>query len=161
MYRTSVYRRQARAKAIRRKKFYAHATGWIYTHPDGALSKGKIHCSCPMCAAICFCLDCVDTDKEIDIEIPEPLEKALKEIKDPIRLCTYLLKQPLFEQGAVTVALIVANKELIHTKRGILLIPDEKFTEFKQELDAYKESEDDSKLYAFLSSCIEPLPEVS
>jgi hypothetical protein len=31
MYRTSVYRRQARAKAIRRKKFYAHATGWIYT----------------------------------------------------------------------------------------------------------------------------------
>ena len=51
MYRTSVYRRQARAKAIRRKKFYAHATVWIYTHPDGALSKGKIHCSCPMCAA--------------------------------------------------------------------------------------------------------------
>ena len=109
-------------------------------------------------SAICFCLDCIDTDKEIDIEIPEPLEKALKEIKDPIRICTYLLKQPLFEQGAVTVALIVANKELIHTKRGILLIPDEKFTEFKQELDTYREPEDDSKLYAFLSSCIEPFP---
>lgn len=65
----------------------------------------------------------------------------------------------MFEQGAVTVALIVANKELIHTKRGILLIPDEKFTEFKQELDAYRKSNDDSQLYAFLSSCIEPFPE--
>lgn len=111
--------------------------------------------------SICFCIDSIDSFKSTDIEISESTEKALKEIKDPIRLCTYLLKQPLFEQGAVTVALIVANKELIHTKRGILLIPDEKFTEFKQELDAYKESEDDSKLYAFLSSCIEPLPEVS
>lgn len=111
--------------------------------------------------SICFCIDSIDSFKSTDIEISESTEKALKEIKDPIRLCTYLLKQPLFEQGAVTVALIVANKELIHTKRGILLIPDEKFTEFKQELDAYRESEDDSKLYAFLSSCIEPLPEVS
>lgn len=111
--------------------------------------------------SICFCIDFIDSFKSTDIEISESTEKALKEIKDPIRLCTYLLKQPLFEQGAVTVALIVANKELIHTKRGILLIPDEKFTEFKQELDAYRESEDDSKLYAFLSSCIEPLPEVS
>lgn len=111
--------------------------------------------------SICFCIDSIDSFKSTDIEISESTEKALKEIKDPIRLCTYLLKQPLFEQGAVTVALIVANKELIHTKRGILLIPDEKFPEFKQELDAYRESEDDSKLYAFLSSCIEPLPEVS
>lgn len=51
MYRTSVYRRQARAKAINRKKSYAKAIGWVYHHPDGALSKGKIHCSCPMCAA--------------------------------------------------------------------------------------------------------------
>lgn len=111
--------------------------------------------------SICFCINSIDSFKSTDIEISESTEKALKEIKDPIRLCTYLLKQPLFEQGAVTVALIVANKELIHTKRGILLIPDEKFPEFKQELDAYRESEDDSKLYAFLSSCIEPLPEVS
>lgn len=111
--------------------------------------------------SICFCINSIDSFKSTDIEISESTEKALKEIKDPIRLCTYLLKQPLFEQGAVTVALIVANKELIHTKRGILLIPDEKFTEFKQELDAYKESKDDSKLYAFLSSCIEPLPKVS
>lgn len=110
-------------------------------------------------AAICFCLNCINMNKETDIEIPEPLERALKEIKDPIRLCTYLLKQPLFEQGAVTIALIVANKELIHTKRGILLIPEEKFPEFNRELDAYRKSNDDSQLYAFLSSCIEPFPE--
>ena len=109
--------------------------------------------------AICFCLDCIDTDRETDIEISESTERALKEIKDPIRLCTYLLKQPLFKQEAVTVALIIANKELIHTKRGILLIPEEKFTEFNKKLDACRKSNDDSKLYTFLSSCIEPFPE--
>lgn len=75
------------------------------------------------------------------------------------RLCTYLLKQPLFEQGAVTIALIVANKELIHTKRGILLIPEENSQNSTGNLMRTEKSNDDSQLYAFLSSCIEPFPE--
>ena len=49
--RTTEYRRHKRAAVIRRKKNIVRDIwlgGWNYTY-DGCLSKGKIHCSCPMC----------------------------------------------------------------------------------------------------------------
>lgn len=52
--RTRAYRREVRNKAIARKKrivkyvYCMNDSGW-YPH-DGQYSKGKIHCSCPLCA---------------------------------------------------------------------------------------------------------------
>ncbi len=50
------YRRVQRTKHIRRKKFYCSQilqVGSEYFTPVriGKLSKGKIHCSCPLCAS--------------------------------------------------------------------------------------------------------------
>lgn len=50
MYRTSDYRRRARAKAINSKKRKAAINDWTVPY-EGMLSKGKIHCSCPLCSA--------------------------------------------------------------------------------------------------------------
>lgn len=52
MKRTRAYRRKMRAKHIKRKKnIVSHWSGFengYYPH-DGMYSKGKIHCSCPLC----------------------------------------------------------------------------------------------------------------
>ena len=56
MYRTRSYRRKMRAKHIKRKKkivshyaAYRVLDGFTFYSHDGKFSKGKIHCSCPLC----------------------------------------------------------------------------------------------------------------
>lgn len=52
MNRDRNYYREQRAKHIRRKKYICQKCyGWDYYDHDGSYSKGKIHCSCPLCAA--------------------------------------------------------------------------------------------------------------
>ena len=48
--RTRAERRDFRKKAIKRKKRICNAFGFDWYPHDGQYSKGKIHCSCPMCA---------------------------------------------------------------------------------------------------------------
>lgn len=49
--RDRAYYRRQRAKHIRRKKRICQKEyGWDYYDHDGCYSKGKIHCSCPMCS---------------------------------------------------------------------------------------------------------------
>lgn len=55
MNRSRDYYRKMRAKHIKRKKAIVHHWRWwrdnnysYYAH-DGQYSKGKIHCSCPLC----------------------------------------------------------------------------------------------------------------
>lgn len=50
MNRTTAFYRDARRKTINRKKEIIKKQNyyWFYSH-EGMLSKGKIHCSCPMC----------------------------------------------------------------------------------------------------------------
>ena len=50
MKRTRAYRRRQRSRAIARKKrICLQHYGFEYYPFDGMYSKGKIHCSCPMC----------------------------------------------------------------------------------------------------------------
>ena len=49
--RSRAYYRKQRAKHIRRKKnICLKEYGWAYYKHEGSYSKGKIHCSCPLCA---------------------------------------------------------------------------------------------------------------
>ena len=48
--RSRAERRKLRYKKIKRKKKIAKEVyGFPYYHKDGKYSKGKIHCSCPLC----------------------------------------------------------------------------------------------------------------
>lgn len=50
--RSRAYYRKQRAKHIRRKKnICLKEYGWAYYEHEGSYSKGKIHCSCPLCTA--------------------------------------------------------------------------------------------------------------
>ena len=56
MQRTNDYHRRMRAKHIKRKKnivshyaAFKALDGFTYYKHDGMFSKGKIHCSCPLC----------------------------------------------------------------------------------------------------------------
>lgn len=57
MYHKSIsFRRQQRMRVIKHKAFicsqvYNDTYGYGYLKIPGKLSKGKIHCSCPLCAA--------------------------------------------------------------------------------------------------------------
>lgn len=72
MQRTRDYRRKMRAKHIRRKKrivsFYPVSRafdGFTYYKHDGMFSKGKIHCSCPLCKVKAFYGKHVPTIQEL------------------------------------------------------------------------------------------------
>lgn len=55
MKRSRDYHRKMRAKHIKRKKKIVSNWKWFGQFPyykhDGMFSKGKIHCSCPLCKA--------------------------------------------------------------------------------------------------------------
>lgn len=86
MARTRSYRREVRNKAIARKKWICHHVYWDgqdwYEH-DGQYSKGKIHCSCPLCTYSKFYdfpryKDMVDSDRVNDAmkDLYEHTDKA-------------------------------------------------------------------------------------
>lgn len=48
--RNRAYRRMVRARSIKHKKYISeHVYGFDWYKVDGRYSKGKIHCSCPLC----------------------------------------------------------------------------------------------------------------
>ena len=51
MQRDRIFRRKQRRAHIKRKKRILKETNMFLPKCLGALSKGKIHCSCPMCSA--------------------------------------------------------------------------------------------------------------
>ena len=72
------YRRNVRRKQIRRKKKICNAHGFDWYKFDGCYSKGKIHCSCPLCTYSKYydyprLKDCIDADK---------VKEQLKEVKN-------------------------------------------------------------------------------
>lgn len=51
MYRTRSYRRACRKNKIKHKSFIAQHIYYWNTFTPGKFAKGKVHCSCPLCAA--------------------------------------------------------------------------------------------------------------
>lgn len=74
MERTRAYRREVRNKHIARKKRIVKTYGLFsdgYYKFDGQYSKGKIHCSCPLCTYSKYydfprLKDCIDKDRVKD-----------------------------------------------------------------------------------------------
>lgn len=68
MSRNSAYTRKMRAKHIKRKKkivsYWPGFENGYYTH-DGMYSKGKIHCSCPLCKSKAYYGKHVPTIQEL------------------------------------------------------------------------------------------------
>ena len=50
MYRNRAYRRNKRNNKIKHKSYIAQHIFYWNTFTPGKFNKGKVHCSCPMCA---------------------------------------------------------------------------------------------------------------
>lgn len=80
MYRTREFRRDVRNRKIAHKKYICNHVNSIgsnwYKH-DGQYSKGKIHCSCPLCTYSKF----YDYPRLKDIIDRDRVKDALKDLE--------------------------------------------------------------------------------
>ena len=91
MQRTRDYHRKMRAKHIKRKKnIVSHYAafrvfdGFTYYKHDGMFSKGKIHCSCPLCKEKAYYGKHVPTMQEKRNYVP--INDLLNEYADMVEL---------------------------------------------------------------------------
>jgi len=79
------------------------------------------------------------------------LVQANKEPVDiAISLCLYCMKTQIFNDGNKRSAVLFANHYLISKGSGLLVIPNQSVSEFKQLLIRYYEDKDNGEIYDFL-----------
>ena len=95
----------------------------------------------------------------IEVTVKETLEKITSSgeshIDIAIHLCLYCMRAQLFNDGNKRASVIFANHFLIGHGGGLLVIPEQKVSTFKQLLVAYYESNDDKEIVEFMKQeCI-------
>ena len=82
--------------------------------------------------------------------IDEILNKNAEMVDIAIELCLYCMKTQIFNDGNKRVSVIFANHFLISKGAGLLVIPENKATEFKKLLVAYYEDRDNGEILEFM-----------
>lgn len=77
-------------------------------------------------------------------------DKMLSPIACAIRLCLYVMKAQLFNDGNKRAAILFANHFLIAHAAGLLVVPEAEVSEFKRLLVLYYEDRDDGALTVFM-----------
>lgn len=83
-------------------------------------------------------------------EIEKILNKNDEHINVAIELCLYCMKTQIFNDGNKRSSVIFANHFLISKGEGLLVIPENKVTEFKKMLIAYYEDRDNGEIIEFM-----------
>ncbi len=83
-------------------------------------------------------------------EIEKILNKNDEHINIAIELCLYCMKTQIFNDGNKRSSVIFANHFLISKGEGLLVIPENKVTEFKKMLIAYYEDRDNGEIIEFM-----------
>ncbi len=83
-------------------------------------------------------------------EIEKILNKNDEHINIAIELCLYCMKTQIFNDGNKRSSVIFANHFLISKGEGLLVIPENKVTEFKKMLIAYYEDRDNDEIIEFM-----------
>ena len=90
----------------------------------------------------------------IEAQVKEQLNALVQANKDPvdiaISLCLYCMKTQIFNDGNKRSAVLFANHYLISKGSGLLVIPNQSVSEFKQLLIRYYEDKDNGEIYDFL-----------
>jgi prophage maintenance system killer protein len=83
-------------------------------------------------------------------EIENIISKDDEIINIAIELCLYCMKKQIFNDGNKRTAVIFANHYLISKGGGLLIIPENKVTEFKRLLIDYYEDKDEKTIKEFM-----------
>ena len=90
----------------------------------------------------------------IEFVVKEKIEEILNKNEEPvdiaIELCLYCMKTQIFNDGNKRASVIFANHFLISNGEGLLVIPENKVSEFKKMLVAYYEDRDDGEILEFM-----------
>lgn len=91
---------------------------------------------------------------ELDVKeaIDQIVKKKNKAIEVAIELCVYCMKAQIFLDGNKRAAVIFANHYLISHGKGLLVIPEDKVSEFKKLLVRYYEGEDRQVISTFMKA---------
>lgn len=91
---------------------------------------------------------------ELDVKeaIDQIVKKKNEAIEVAIELCVYCMKAQIFLDGNKRAAVIFANHYLISHGKGLLVIPEDKVSEFKKLLVRYYEGEDRRVISTFMKA---------
>lgn len=89
-------------------------------------------------------------EKVIKEEIKKILNKNEEPVNIAIELCLYCMKTQIFNDGNKRASVIFANHFLISKGAGLLVIPENKVSEFKKILVAYYEDRDNGEILEFM-----------
>lgn len=92
----------------------------------------------------------IPTEFAVKEKIEEILNKNMKSIDIAIELCLYCMKAQIFNDGNKRASIIFANHFLISNGAGLLVIPENKVSEFKKLLVAYYEDRDKGEILEFM-----------
>ena len=70
-----------------------------------------------------------------------------------IRLALYCMKTQIFIDGNKRAAILFANHFMIQRGTGLLVVPEERVSEFKGKLVAYYEGREEEALLSFMKEC--------
>lgn len=93
-------------------------------------------------------------EHDVKEKIDSIINSSLSDEEKAVNLCLYLMKAQIFNDGNKRTAVIFANFYLISKGKGLLIIPYEKVSEFKNKLVSYYEGKDINSVNEFLLNCI-------
>lgn len=92
----------------------------------------------------------------IEFVVEEKIEEILNKKEEPadiaIELCLYCMKTQIFNDGNKRAAVIFANHFLISKGAGLLVIPENRVSEFKKLLVLYYEDRDNGEILEFMKT---------
>ena len=88
----------------------------------------------------------------VEDEIERILNKNDEPINIAIELCLYCMKTQIFNDGNKRASVIFSNHFLISKGEGLLVIPENKVSEFKKMLIAYYENKDKGEMLEFMKA---------
>ena len=92
----------------------------------------------------------------IEFVVKEKIEEILSKKEEPadiaIELCLYCMKTQIFNDGNKRAAVIFANHFLISKGAGLLVIPENRVSEFKKLLVLYYEDRDNGEILEFMKT---------
>lgn len=92
----------------------------------------------------------IPMENNVKEKIEEMLNKNSGTIDKAISLCLYCMKAQIFNDGNKRTAIIFANHFLISNGSGLLVIPQNKVSEFKKMLVSYYEDNDNGQIFEFM-----------
>ena len=92
----------------------------------------------------------IPVESEVNQRISEIVNSTAKPLNKAIELALFSMKTQVFIDGYKRASVIFANHFMIQNGLGLLVIPENTVSEFKELLVAYYEDKDNGEIFAFL-----------